>query len=357
MWHPVGVIIHLVDGTYELYRQHYGQAARRSSPPPLTATRGVVGSTLALLEGGATHVAVAVDHVIESFRNDMWHGYKTSEGMEEEILTQLPVMQDALRALGVPVWSMVKYEADDAIGAAARISGADPRVEQVRMLSPDKDLGQCVRGTRVVQYDRRNDVVIDEDAVIAKFGVRPSSIADWLGLVGDTADGFPGLAGWGAKSASAVLAIYGHIEDIPDDEAAWARDGVVVRGAAKLAATLRDNREEALLFRTIATIVEDVSDVARVQRRDGSIPAYPDVEWVCSTGMAQYAIVWYVLGERERADRAMAFLEKIQNPSGGFFGSYGKGAKYIAGGEISWANKYFLDAWRLKRQAAEAAHA
>jgi len=260
LWHPVGVIIHLVDGTYELYRQHYGQASRHASPPPLTATRGVVRSTLALLAGGATHVTVAVDHVIESFRNDMWHGYKTSEGMEAEILSQLPVMQDALRALGVPVWSMVKYEADDAIGAAARIAASDPRVEQVRMLSPDKDLGQCVRGTRVVQYDRRSDVVIDEDAVIAKFGVPPSSIADWLGLVGDTADGFPGLAGWGAKSASAVLAVYGHIEDIPDDEAAWLRDGVVVRGAAKLAATLRENREQAMLFKTIATIVEDVSD-------------------------------------------------------------------------------------------------
>lgn len=189
------MIVHLIDGTYELYRQHFGQAVRHSTPPPLAATRGVVQSTLQLLAGGATHVAVSVDHVIESFRNDLYDGYKTSDGMEEDILEQLPIMEDALRALGVAVWPMVKYEADDGLAAGALIASLDPRVDQVQMLTPDKDLGQCVSGNHVVQFDRRNDLIINEQAVIEKFGVGPASIADWLGLVGDTADGFPGLPG------------------------------------------------------------------------------------------------------------------------------------------------------------------
>ncbi|MEY4164915.1 MAG: hypothetical protein RL419_757 [Actinomycetota bacterium] len=254
------VIVHLIDGTYELYRQHFGQAVRHRTPPPLAATAGVVTSTLQLLAGGATHVAVSMDHVIESFRNDLYDGYKTSEGMEEEILNQLPIVQDALRALGVPVWSMVKYEADDGLAAAAHLADADERVAQVQILSPDKDMGQCVKGNRVVQFDRRNDVIINEDAVRAKFGVGPTSIADWLGLVGDTADGFPGLQGWGAKSASAVLAVYQHIEDIPDDVDSWSEAARGVRGAAKLAATLCDNREMAMLFKDIATVRTDVAD-------------------------------------------------------------------------------------------------
>jgi 5'-3' exonuclease len=220
----------------------------------------VVTSTLQLLAGGATHVAVSMDHVIESFRNDLYDGYKTSEGMEEEILNQLPIVQDALRALGVPVWSMVKYEADDGLAAAAYLADADERVAQVQILSPDKDMGQCVKGNRVVQFDRRNDVIINEDAVRAKFGVGPTSISDWLGLVGDTADGFPGLQGWGAKSASAVLAVYQHIEDIPDDVDSWSEAARGVRGAAKLAATLCDNREMAMLFKDIATVRTDVAD-------------------------------------------------------------------------------------------------
>lgn len=254
------MIVHLIDGTYELYRQHFGQANRHRTPPPMAATRGVLVSTLQLLNSGATHIAVSMDHVIESFRNDLYDGYKTSEGMEPEILAQIPVVQDALRALGVPVWSMVRYEADDGIAAAAEIAKADPRIEQVQMLTPDKDLGQCVEGDLVVQFDRRNDVIVNERAVRDKFGVGPASIADWLGLVGDSADGFPGLPGWGAKSASAVLAVYGSIESIPDDEAQWTADGVVVRGAQKLAATLRDNRGDAALFKTLATVVRDVSD-------------------------------------------------------------------------------------------------
>ena len=266
------MIVHLIDGTYELYRQHFGQAVRHSTPPPLSATRGVVTSTLQLLAGGATHVAVAVDHVIESFRNDLYDGYKTSDGMDVDILEQLPEMEAALVALGVPVWPMVKYEADDGLAAGATIAAADARVDQVRMLTPDKDLGQVVQGNRVVQYDRRNDLIINEAAVIEKFGVGPASIADWLGLVGDTADGFPGLAGWGAKSASSVLAVYGQIERIPDDESQWATDGVTVRGAAKLAATLRDNRDMADLFKKVATVVTDVDDDVRLGTVD-------DWEW------------------------------------------------------------------------------
>jgi 5'-3' exonuclease len=266
------MIVHLIDGTYELYRQHFGQAVRHSSPPPLAATRGVVTSTLQLLVGGATHVTVAVDHVIESFRNQMYEGYKTSDGMEAEILDQIPLMEDALRALGIPVWPMVKYEADDGLAAGALIASLDDRVDQVQMITPDKDLGQCVVGNRVVQYDRRNDLIVNETAIIEKFGVGPASIADWLGLVGDTADGFPGLPGWGAKSATSVLARYLHIGDIPDDEAKWATDGVAVRGAAKLAATLRDQRPMAELFKQVATVVTDVSD-------DVPLGSVDDWEW------------------------------------------------------------------------------
>jgi len=269
----VGVIVHLIDGTYELYRQHFGQAVRHRTPPPLSASRGVVTSTLQLLAGGATHVAVSVDHVIESFRNDLYDGYKTSEGMEPEILEQLPVMQEALRALCVPVWSMVKYEADDALAA--------------------------VQGNRVVQYDRRNDVIINESAVIEKFGVTPASIADWLGLVGDTADGFPGLQGWGAKSASSVLAKYIHIENIPDDESQWTTDGVVVRGAAKLANTLREQRDLAMLFKKIATVVTDVDDDVKIGNVD-------DWEWRGPTKeLSAIARKLEMTDLVERAERAM----------------------------------------------------
>ncbi len=294
-----GMIVHLIDGTYELYRQHFGQAVRHSTPPPMAATRGVVTSTLQLLAGGATHIAVSVDHVIESFRNDLYDGYKTSEGMEEAILEQLPIMEDALRALGVPVWEMVKYEADDGLAAAARIAGEDVRVDQVQMLTPDKDLGQMVSGNRIVQYDRRNDLIINEQAVIEKFGVGPASIADWLALVGDTADGFPGLAGWGAKSASSVLAVYKNIENIPDDEAQWVTDGVTVRGAAKLAATFRDNKELAKLFKVVATVVTNVDD-------DVKIGTVDDWEWRGpSKDLAAVAKKLEMTDLVERAERAM----------------------------------------------------
>jgi 5'-3' exonuclease len=255
------MIVHLVDGTYELYRQHYGQAVRSSTPAPNAATIGVLNSTFQLLSEGAAFIGVATDHVIESFRNDLYDGYKTSEGMEPEILSQIPIMEEALRSMGVTVWAMEEFEADDALGSAAATAARDERVQQVQIFSPDKDLGQCVTGRRVVQIDRRKmskdgTGLIDEAAVIEKFGVPPSSIADWLGLVGDAADGFPGLSGWGAKSASAVLARYAHIEHIPDSVDAWDVPGL--RGAAKLAASLAENRELAFLFRRIATVVLDV---------------------------------------------------------------------------------------------------
>jgi len=253
--------VHLVDGTYELFRQHFGMASRHSSRGPFDAAAGVVASTLALVEDGATHIGVASDHTIESFRNDLWAGYKTSAGMDPEILEQIPVMERALAAAGFTVWPMIDHEADDALGAAALVADRDERVEQVLIVTADKDLGQCVRGERVVQFDRRKREIIDADGVRAKFGVGPESIPDYLGLVGDTADGFPGLPGWGAKSAALVLARYVHIEDIPPAAGQWDVPGL--RGAAKLSATLQAQLSDALLFRQIATVNTDV-DVGTV---------------------------------------------------------------------------------------------
>ena len=256
--------VHLVDGTYELYRQHFGQAVRHSKPAPFSATIGVLNSTIQLLADGATHVGIAMDHTIESFRNDLYDGYKTSEGMEPEIIEQIPVVADALEALGFVVWRMERYEADDALASAATVACEDRTVHKVFILSPDKDLAQCVEGKRVVQMDRRNGTITDEQGVIEKFGIGPSSIPDYLGLVGDTSDGFPGLSGWGPKSASTVLAKYLMIDQIPDTAAQWIADGVTVRGAEKLATTLSKNRKDAELFKTLATLVRDVEvgDVA-----------------------------------------------------------------------------------------------
>ena len=252
--------VHLIDGTYEMYRQHYGSAIRDKEPPPFAATIGILSSTLQLLAEGATHIAVATDHVIESFRNELYSGYKTSEGMEPVLLEQIPIVEDALRAMGVTVWAMEKYEADDALASGVVVACDDHRVHQVRILTPDKDLGQCVSGRRVVQVDRRNNIVLDETAVREKFGIGPESIADYLALVGDTADGFPGLPGWGAKSASTVLARYIALDAIPDDHEQWKLDGLTtLRGAEKLATTLRTQRKDAELFRTLATLVQDVA--------------------------------------------------------------------------------------------------
>ncbi len=253
--------VHLIDGTYELFRQHFGYAKRQKRPTPYDATVGVLSSTLQLLQDGATHVAVASDHVIESFRNDLWPGYKTSAGMDPVLLAQLAIMEDALDAMGVTVWAMVEYEADDALAAAALVADADERVTQVIIVTPDKDLGQCVRGARIVQYDRRKDTLIDEAGVLAKFGVAPASVPHWLALVGDSADGYPGIPGWGAKTASAVLARYGVVDSIPDDVAEW--DIAGVRNQATLAAALRDARQRARLFVRLATVVTDI-DVGAV---------------------------------------------------------------------------------------------
>jgi 5'-3' exonuclease len=253
----VAMKVHLVDGTYELFRQHFGAAGKHRDPSPFAATLGALTSTLVLLEEGATHVAVATDHEIESFRNDLYHGYKTGEGLPEEILHQIPLLEEALTALGVTVWPMGRYEADDGLAAGAAVAAADPRVTQVVLVTPDKDLAQCVVGNRVVQYDRRTGVTTDHDGVIAKFGVPPASIPDYLALVGDTADGFPGLPGWGATSTSTVLARWGHVDLIPADPNAW---DVKVRGAAKLSATLNEQLDLALLFRDVATVRTEVSD-------------------------------------------------------------------------------------------------
>ena len=245
--------VHLVDGTYELFRYHY---APNNKDPELGATRGVVGSVLQLLESGATHVGVATDHVIESFRNDLWPGYKDGSGIDPALKAQFPLVEEALMAAGITTWPMIELEADDALAAAARVAAADERVERVLICTPDKDLGQCVGG-KVVQWDRRMDVVYDTAGVTAKFGVGPESIPDYLALVGDSADGFPGLAGWGAKSAAAVLAKYGHLEAIPAAGEDWT---VGVRSVGRLAAALREGFDLALLFRRIAT-VESHADV------------------------------------------------------------------------------------------------
>jgi 5'-3' exonuclease len=243
--------VHLLDGTYELFRHHFGIPEEARATSTTGGTRGVVGSILDLLDEGVTHLGVATDHVIESFRNDLWPGYKTSEGMDPLILGQFGLLEEAIAALGVHVWPMIELEADDALGSAAAVAAEHPSVEQVRILTPDKDLGQCVVGTRVVQFDRRKQALIDEAGVWAKFGVAPESIPDLLALVGDSADGFPGLPGWGAKSAAAVLAHYRHIDAIPDAAGQWE---VTVRGAAKLAAVLAAGREAAALFLELATL-------------------------------------------------------------------------------------------------------
>jgi 5'-3' exonuclease len=250
------VLVHLVDGTYELFRYFLSPAAAfdRGVPEELRAVRGVVGSILGMLEGGATHLGVATDHVIESFRNALWPGYKTGEGIDPALYAQFRPLEDALRALGVVVWPMVEFEADDALAAAARMAAADPRVDQVVVCTPDKDLAQCVRGDRIVQLDRRTRERRDEAGVRKKYGVPPASIPDWLALVGDSADGYPGLPGWGARSAAAVLARYAHLEDIPERAAEWE---VPVRGAPRLAATLVEQRARALLFRKLATLRPD----------------------------------------------------------------------------------------------------
>ena len=246
--------VHVVDGTYELFRYFFALPSHTTSEgQEVGAIRGVLGSIAAMLEDGATHVGVATDHVIESFRNDLWPGYKDGSGIDPLIGSQFQLLEDALAAMGMVVWPMVAYEADDAMGAAALMAAADDRVDRVLVCTPDKDLGQVVGG-KIVQFDRRKGLILDRDGVMAKFGVPPEAIADYLALVGDSADGFPGLAGWGAKSSSTLLARYGHIEDIPLDSGTW---DVAVRGGSKLAARLTEDFDLAMLFRRIATLETD----------------------------------------------------------------------------------------------------
>jgi 5'-3' exonuclease len=246
------VKVYLVDGTYELFRHFFAIPRRRNrAGREVAATRGVLRSLLSLIEAGATHLAVATDHVIESFRNDLWPDYKDSAGVDADLLSQFGLLEEALRAMGLVVWPMVEYEADDALATGAALAAADERVEQVLICTPDKDLSQCVAGARVVQFDRRRRLIIDEDGVVGKFGVPPSSIPDYLALVGDKADGYPGLPGWGAKTTARVLARYGRIEEIPADPRDWR---VPLRAAERLAAALADGLDRALLFRRLARL-------------------------------------------------------------------------------------------------------
>jgi 5'-3' exonuclease len=248
--------VHLIDGTYELFRHYYAlPSARDQEGREVAAVRGVLGSVLGMIKGGATHVAVATDHVIESFRNGLWPGYKTGEGIEPDLLTQFPLLEEVLSAAGIVVWPMVEFEADDALAAGAIAAAREARVERVIICTPDKDLAQCVRGTRIVQLNRRTGVLRDEAGVVQKFGVSPVSIPDYLALVGDAADGYPGLPGWGAKSSAAVLAKFAHIESIPAD---WREWHVNAANAGALANTLSRERDQALLFRTLATLRTDI---------------------------------------------------------------------------------------------------
>jgi len=302
------VKVHLVDGTYELFRQHFGAArrpgsssGREPSSHPFAATVGVVASTIAVLSdaisaSGAAWVGVATDHEIRSFRNELWAGYKTGDETPPELLSQIPMMKETLEALGVTVWPMIEFEADDAMASAAHIADQDPAVTQVMLITPDKDLAQCVRGDRVVLYDRRKGEFTNHEGVIEKFGVPPSSIPDYLGLVGDSSDGFPGLAGWGAKSAAAVLARYLHLEAIPDDVEQWDVPGL--RGAARLAGTLSSQRDLADLFRKIATVVRTVE-----------VGTVADWKWHGPT--TELRELMTDLGSPELAERAEKLAERL----------------------------------------------
>jgi 5'-3' exonuclease len=266
--------IYLIDGTYELFRHYYAlPSARDANGREVAAVRGVLASVLGMIKEGAAHVAVATDHIVESFRNDLWADYKTSEGVEPDLLAQFPLLEEVLSAAGIVVWPMVEFEADDALAAGAARAALNEKVEQVVICTPDKDLAQCVRGTRTVQLNRRTRVIIDEIGVIQKFGIPPASIPDYLALVGDTADGYPGLAGWGAKSSAAVLGKFGHLESIPKDSRDW---GVKITSANTLVETLRRDWDKAILFRQLATLRTDIKlfDDVDELRWKGPTPAY-----------------------------------------------------------------------------------
>jgi 5'-3' exonuclease len=266
--------VYLIDGTYELFRHYYAlPSARDAHGMEVAAVRGVLASMLGMIKGGAAYIAVATDHVIESFRNDLWPGYKTGEGLEPDLLAQFPLLEEVLSAAGIVEWPMVEFEADDALAAAAAAAERDSRVDRVIICTPDKDLAQCVRGTRIVQLNRRTAITLDEAGIIEKFGVSPASIPDYLALVGDAADGYPGLKGWGAKSSSAVLAKFVHLESIPTDYREW---HVNVVNASALAGTLARERDQALLFRRLATLRTDIALFDNVDqlRWSGPTPSF-----------------------------------------------------------------------------------
>lgn len=270
--------VYLIDGTYELFRYFYAVPSMQdANGQEIGAVRGVLGSVLSMMEAGATYVGVATDHVVESFRNDLYAGYKTSEGVAPELLSQFPILEEALEAMGVLVWPMVEFEADDALATAAAKAAQDERVTQVIICTPDKDLSQCVVDCRVVQLDRRRELLRDEEGVVAKFGVKPQSIPDYLGVVGDSADGFPGIDGWGAKAAALVLSKYPHLEDIPKDWRAWDSS---IRRASRLAESLFAAWEDAILFRTLATLRLDVPVFRSIEDLSWKGPR-PEFEQVC----------------------------------------------------------------------------
>lgn len=284
--------VHLLDGTYELFRHHFALPDRTDADGvEIAAARGVVQTVLTMLEEGATHLAVATDHTVESFRNDQYSGYKTGEGIDPDLFGQFPIVEDALEALGVTVFPMDEYEADDGIASGARVARADRRVGRVFLCTPDKDLAQCVEGSRVVQLDRRKGELRDADGVRAKFGVDPASIPDWLGLTGDAADGFPGLPGWGAKSSATVLAQYQHLDRIPFDPTEWS---VAVRGATRLAATLQERFDDAILFRDLATL-----------RDDAEVGAVDDWRW---SGRTDAFAAW---ADRLELDRLLPRIDAL----------------------------------------------
>ena len=277
--------VYLIDGTYELFRHYFALPSHKTGDgSEVAAVRGVLGSILSLLEGGVTHVGVATDQVVESFRNALWSGYKTGEGVAPELMAQFPILEEGLAALGVVVWPMEEYEADDALASAA--AAAADSAERVLICTPDKDLAQCVVGSHVVQLDRRSGTVRDEDGVVEKFGVRPRSIPDYLALVGDSADGFPGLPGWGAKSAATVLARYQTLEAIPDDASEW---DVQVRSAPALAATLAEEKELAVLFKELATLSTSIPLLASVEELRWVGPAPEFVALATKFGAPQLA--------------------------------------------------------------------
>ena len=278
--------VHIVDGTYELFRHFFAvPSALSEDGKEVGALRGVIGSMLRMIEAGATHLGVATDHVIESFRNEMYAGYKTGDGIDPNLRSQFSPLEDGLEAMGVVVWPMIGQEADDAMAAAALRASEDPDVSRVLICTPDKDLAQSVVGDRIVQLDRRKNLVRDEDGVREKFGVAPESIPDFLGLVGDSADGFPGLAGWGARSAAVVLARYEHLEAIPNNPDDW---DVSIRNTRKLATTLAEGWEDALLYRDLATLRTDAKvfdSVEELRWRGPRADFEPFAKWMRAPGL------------------------------------------------------------------------